>query len=37
VRLIGRIGRWLEARLGLAGSVREALEHPVPRSSASWA
>jgi ubiquinol-cytochrome c reductase cytochrome b subunit len=37
VRLIGRIGRWLEARLGLAGTVGEALDHPVPRSSASWA
>ena len=37
MRLSGRIGHWLEARLGLAGAVREALEHPVPRSSASWA
>jgi len=37
VRLSGRIGRWLEARLGLAAAVRESLEHPVPRSSASWA
>ena len=37
MRLSGRIGRWLESRLGLAGTVREALEHPVPRSTASWA
>ena len=37
MRLSGRIGRWLEARLGLAGTVREALEHPVPRTTASWA
>jgi ubiquinol-cytochrome c reductase cytochrome b subunit len=37
VRLSGRIGRWLEARLGLAGTVGETLEHRVPRSTASWA
>ncbi|HET9158638.1 MAG TPA: cytochrome b N-terminal domain-containing protein, partial [Myxococcaceae bacterium] len=37
MRLSGRIGRWLEARLGLAGAVGETLDHPVPRSSASWA
>jgi ubiquinol-cytochrome c reductase cytochrome b subunit len=37
VRLIGRIGRWFETRLGLAGTVRETLAHPVPRRTASWA
>ncbi len=37
MRLSGRIGRWLEARLGLAGAVGETLEHRVPRSTASWA
>jgi len=35
VKLAG-IGRWLEDRLGLAGPIREAAEHPVPRETASW-
>jgi ubiquinol-cytochrome c reductase cytochrome b subunit len=27
---------WLDRRLGLAKSLTEAAEHPIPRSSASW-
>ena len=27
---------WLERRIQLEGPVREAIEHPVPRSTASW-
>lgn len=27
---------WFETRIGLAGPITEAAEHPVPRSSASW-
>jgi ubiquinol-cytochrome c reductase cytochrome b subunit len=37
VRLIRQIGEWLEARMQVAAPVREALEHPVPRKTASWA
>jgi ubiquinol-cytochrome c reductase cytochrome b subunit len=33
---LGRIGEWFEQRLQLAGSIREATEHPIPRKSASW-
>src|SRR5262249_2960409 len=28
--------RWLEERAGLGGAVAPVLEHPVPRSTASW-
>ena len=31
-----KIGDWFEQRLQLAGAIREATEHPVPRASASW-
>jgi ubiquinol-cytochrome c reductase cytochrome b subunit len=31
-----QIGDWFEERLQLAGAIREATTHPVPRSSASW-
>ena len=27
---------WVERRVQLEGPVREAIEHPVPRSTASW-
>jgi ubiquinol-cytochrome c reductase cytochrome b subunit len=33
---IAKIGEWLDARLQLAASIREAAEHPVPRNTASW-
>jgi ubiquinol-cytochrome c reductase cytochrome b subunit len=36
VRLIQRIGAWFDARLKISGAVRETLQHPVPRKSASW-
>jgi ubiquinol-cytochrome c reductase cytochrome b subunit len=36
VRLIPFIGKWLDARLQLAASIRETAEHPVPRETASW-
>jgi ubiquinol-cytochrome c reductase cytochrome b subunit len=31
-----QIGDWFEERLGLGAPIREAMSHPVPRSSASW-
>jgi ubiquinol-cytochrome c reductase cytochrome b subunit len=37
VRLIKRVGAWLDARLQLATPIREIMEHPVPSRSASWA
>ena len=33
---LGRIGGWFEQRLQIAGAIREATEHPIPRRSASW-
>jgi ubiquinol-cytochrome c reductase cytochrome b subunit len=33
---LGRIGDWFEQRLQIAGAIREATEHPIPRKSASW-
>ena len=36
MRLIANVGRWLDDRLQL-GSVAEAMAHPVPRRTASWA
>jgi ubiquinol-cytochrome c reductase cytochrome b subunit len=36
MRLISQIGEWFDHRLQLAAPVREAVEHPVPRSTASW-
>jgi ubiquinol-cytochrome c reductase cytochrome b subunit len=36
VRLIPRIGEWFDRRLQIAGAVKEAVEHPVPRNTASW-
>lgn len=36
MRLIQRIGEWLDFRLQLAAPIREAAEHPVPRNTASW-
>ncbi len=35
-RMIGRIGEWFDRRLQLAAPIREAVEHPVPRRTASW-
>jgi ubiquinol-cytochrome c reductase cytochrome b subunit len=36
MRMIARIGEWLDARLQIAAPIREAAEHPVPRNTASW-
>jgi ubiquinol-cytochrome c reductase cytochrome b subunit len=36
VRLIAKVGAWLDHRLKLGASIRETVTHPVPRSSASW-
>ena len=33
---IAKIGDWFDRRLQLATPIREAVEHPVPRNSASW-
>ena len=35
-RMIAEIGEWFDHRLQLAAPVREAVEHPVPRNTASW-
>jgi ubiquinol-cytochrome c reductase cytochrome b subunit len=37
MRLIKEIGDWFEARLQIVQPVREVMEHPVPRDTASWA
>src|SRR5258705_12774893 len=36
MRLINSIGEWLDARLQLGSSIRETMDHPVPRETASW-
>ena len=36
MRLIKSIADWLDARLQLGTSIRETMEHPVPRETASW-
>jgi len=37
MRLIKKVGDWFDARLQLAAPIRETMEHPVPRRTASWA
>jgi len=37
MRLIEKIGAWFDQRLQLAAPIRETMEHPVPRQTASWA
>src|SRR5271165_690244 len=37
MRLINKVGAWFEERLQLATPIRETMEHPVPRQTASWA
>jgi len=34
--IIAKIGSWFDHRLQLAAPIREAVEHPVPRNTASW-
>src|ERR1700722_10332831 len=36
-RVLKQVGDWLDQRLQLADAVRETMEHPVPRQTASWA
>ena len=37
MRLIKLVGDWFEQRVQLATPIRETMEHPVPRQTASWA
>jgi len=37
VRLIKNVGEWVDQRLQLATTLRETMQHPVPRQTASWA
>lgn len=37
MRLIRIVAEWLDRRLQLGKPIQEAMSHPVPRSSASWA
>src|SRR5260221_751310 len=36
MRMIAKLGEWFDHRLQLAAPIREAVEHPVPRNTASW-
>jgi ubiquinol-cytochrome c reductase cytochrome b subunit len=36
MRLIGRVGAWLDERLQLGAPIRTTMAHPVPRETASW-
>ena len=36
MRLIEKIGTWVDSRLQVAGVLVETAEHPVPRNTASW-
>src|SRR5271167_2436162 len=37
VRLIKNVSLWFDQRLQLSTPIRETMEHPVPRQTASWA
>ena len=37
MRLIKDLGEWFDLRLQLGKPIKEAMQHPVPRSTASWA
>ncbi len=37
MRLIKKVGDWFDDRLQLATPIRETMQHPVPRQTASWA
>jgi len=37
MRLIKLVGDWFEQRVQLGTPIRETMEHPVPRQTASWA
>src|SRR3954470_17647789 len=36
MRVIASIAEWFDHRLQLAAPIRDAVEHPVPRNTASW-
>src|SRR5260370_25710358 len=36
MRLMHKLGKWLDQRLQLAAPIRETMEHPIPRDTASW-
>jgi ubiquinol-cytochrome c reductase cytochrome b subunit len=36
MRLIRKLGEWLDLRLQMGALIRDAAEHPVPRETASW-
>ncbi|MCU1219404.1 MAG: Cytochrome b/b6, N-terminal domain, partial [Candidatus Angelobacter sp.] len=36
MRLIGRVGEWFDQRLQLGRPIRDVMQHPVPRQTASW-
>ena len=33
---LAQIGAWFDSRLKLAAPIRDAVEHPIPRNTASW-
>jgi len=37
VRVISAVANWIDSRLQIGTTLRETMEHPVPRESASWA
>ena len=36
MRLMHKVGNWLDQRLQLGAPIRETIEHPIPRDTASW-
>ena len=36
MRLMASIAEWFDHRLQLAAPIRDAVEHPIPRNTASW-
>jgi ubiquinol-cytochrome c reductase cytochrome b subunit len=36
MRLIEKVGSWLDSRLKVSATIRETAAHPVPRNTASW-
>src|SRR5580698_3322066 len=37
MRLIRNVGKWVDQRLQLGAPIRETMDHPIPRRTASWA
>lgn len=36
MRLIRDVGNWLDQRLQLGAPIRETMQYPIPRDTASW-